>query len=173
MHTSLRTVAVASSLVVGVALGAFGAGGPAGAATAQFPTETTVAPGFPTATTVAPGFPTATTASVSTTLAVTPTTTAGTAPTPTQVDQTPAADSTGDPEATRTVWMAIAGLGLVAFLILVLTIIYARHTRPDRRRGGKDDWAVPDSPDEVFAPTAARSVFEHQEDEQGFWWAED
>jgi len=61
----------------------------------------------------------------------------------------------------------------VAFLIIVLTIVYARHTRPDRWHGGQDEWDVPDSPDDVFAPTAARSVFEHQEDEQSFWWAED
>lgn len=177
MHTSLRTVAVALSLVVGCALAAFLTGGTALAASAQFPTETTIAPGFPTATTAAPGFPTATTVApgfpTATTLAVTPTTTAGSAPTPTQVDQTPASDTTGDSDASRTVWMAIAGLGVVAFLILVLTIIYARHTRPDRWHGGQDDWVMPDSPDEVFAPTAARSVFEHQEDEQGFWWAED
>ena len=60
-----------------------------------------------------------------------------------------------------------------AFLILVLTVIYARHTRPDRWHGGQEDWEVPDSPDDLFAPTAARSVFEHKDDEQGFWWAED
>lgn len=157
-HTSLR--AAAAALVLALVLVV--APHLAGAATAQFPTETTVAPGFPappTTSVLVPGSTVATT---------TPTTAAGA----TQVEEPPVADTSGDPSASRTVWMAIAGLGIVAFLILVLTIIYARYTRPGRWQGD-DKWTVPGSPDEAFAPTAARSVFEHQEDEQGFWWAED
>lgn len=168
MHTTQRVGAAALVLAVGLLL--FGATARAG--TAQFP-PTTV-PGFPTETTV-PGFPATTVPGgvlvPSTTVAASPATTvAGSTAT-----SAPAADSSdsGDPGAERTVWFAIIGLGVVAFLIIVLTIIYARHTRPDRWHGGQDDWDVPDSPDEVFAPTAARSVFEHQEDEQSFWWAED
>lgn len=144
----------------------------AGAVTAQFPPATTVPPAFPTDTTLAPVTPPTTGVLVPDT---TPTTTGATSATVspvTEVDQDSDAD-TGDPAAERTVWIAIAGLGAVALLILILTVIYARHTRPDRWHGGQDDWVVPDSPDEVFAPTAARSVFEHESDEQGFWWAED
>jgi len=140
----------------------------AGAATGQFPTETTVAP-FPTETTLAPGATVPATAVPAP--ETTPTTSATTADAETQVDETPA--DTGDPDANRTVWVAIGGLGVVAVAILVLTIIYARHTRPDRWHGGQDEWEAPDAPDDAFAPTAARSVFERREDEQGFWWAED
>ena len=72
----------------------------------------------------------------------------------------PAADSSdsADPNAERTVWFAIAGLGVVAFLIIVLTIVYARHTRPDRWHGGQDEWDVPDSPDDVRADRGALGV---------------
>lgn len=166
MHTTLRAAAVALVLAATVAFGVAGAA----ASTAQFPPETTVPPGLPTDTTLAPGATVPTTGVL--VPGTTPTTTATSAGADTQVDQTPAAD-TSNPDASRTVWVAIGGLGVVALLILVLTIIYARHTRPDRWHGGDEQWEVPDSPDDVFAPTAARSVFEHQEDEQGFWWAED
>ncbi len=170
MHTTQRVGAAALVLVVGLVL--FGATARAG--NAQFP-PTTV-PGFPTETTV-PGFPATTVPGggvlvPSTTIATDTATTVAPGATPTSA---PAADSSdsGDPDAERTVWFAIAGLGVVAFLIIVLTVIYARHTRPDRWHGGEDEWEVPDSPDDVFAPTAARSVFDRQEDEQSFWWAED
>lgn len=170
MHTSLKAAAGTLAFAVLLLL----AGGVARASTGQFPPATTV-PGFPTATTLAPGaVPPTTGVLVPDT---TPTTAAATqatvdADTVTEVeDQTD--DSSSDPSASKTVWMAIAGLGAVAFLILLLTIIYARHTRPDRWHGGQEEWDVPDSPDDVFAPTAARSVFEHKDDEQGFWWAED
>lgn len=157
---------VALVLAAAIALGAGGAA----ASNAQFPPETTVPPVFPTETTLDPGATVPTTGVL--VPGTTPTTTATTAAAATQVDQTPTADTT-NPDASRTVWFAIGGLGVVALLILVLTIVYARHTRPDRWHGGDEQWDVPDSPDDVFAPTAARSVFEHQEDEQGFWWAED
>ena len=167
MHTSLR--AAAGTLAFAVFL--LVAGGVARASTTQFPPATTV-PGFPTPTTLAPGGVPTTGVLVPdttpTTVASTATTTAGPA---TSVEEAPEADA--DPAASKTVWIAIAGLGAVAFLILVLTIIYARHTRPDRWHGGEEEWDVPDSPDDLFAPTAARSVFEHKDDEQGFWWAED
>lgn len=171
MHTTQRVGAAALVLVVGLVL--FGAA--AGAGTTQIP-PTTV-PGFPTETTV-PGFPATTVPGggvlvPSTTVAASTATTAATSGA--TATSAPAADSSdsADPDAERTVWFAIAGLGVVAFLIIVLTIIYARHTRPDRWHGGQDDWDVPDAPEEAFAPTAARSVFERQEDEQSFWWAED
>lgn len=174
MHTPLRAGAAALVSVVLLALALVVGAAGAGAAPAQFPPATTVPPGFPTATTLAPGTVTPPTTGVLVP-DTTPTTAGATSATvapATEVEQTPEAD-TGDPGAERTVWMAIAGLGGVALLILILTIVYARHTRPDRWHGGQDDWVVPDSPDEVFAPTAARSVFEHADDEQGFWWAED
>ena len=170
MHTSLRAAAGTLAFALLLLL----AGGVARASTTQFPPATTV-PGFPTATTLAPGAVPTTGVLVPgttpTTAAATATTAGAGAGTVTEVEDEPAADN--DPDASRTVWMAIAGLGAVAFLILVLTIIYARHTRPERWHGGQDEWDVPDSPDDLFAPTAARSVFVHKDDEQGFWWAED
>ena len=170
MHTSLKAVAGATAL----ALLLLFAGGTAHASTRQFPPDTS-APGLPTATTLAPGAVTPTTGvlvpdTTATTASATATTVASGAVT--NVEEAPD-DSSADPNATKTVWMAIVGLGAVALLILVLTVIYARHTRPDRWHGGQEDWEVPDSPDDLFAPTAARSVFEHKDDEQGFWWAED
>ena len=168
MHRSLKPAAGALAAAVVLLLG-----GVAGAATAQFPPATT-APGFPTATTLTPGAAPTTGVLVpdpTSTTAESPATTA-TAGTVSEVDEAPG-DTSSDPDAGRTVWIAIAGLGAVAFLILVFTIVYARHTRPDRWHGGQDEWDLPDSPDDLFAPTAARSVFEHKDDEQGFWWAED
>lgn len=175
MHRTQRVGAAALVLCAGLLLLV----GTARAATAQFPPATTI-PGVP-ATTV-PGFPATTVPGgvlvPSTTVAASPATTVAAGSTATSAAAPDASSDDGDPNAERTVWITIAGLGIVAFLIIVLTVIYARHTRPDRWHGGHDDWDLPDSPDadspkEVFAPTAARSVFEHQEDEQSFWWAED
>ncbi|MBL8775103.1 MAG: hypothetical protein JNK12_04205 [Acidimicrobiales bacterium] len=167
MHTSLK--AAAGTLFLAVLL--LVAGGVAGASTAQFPPATTV-PGFPTPTTLAPGAVPTTGVLVPDTTPTTAASTATTGPgTVTSLEEP--VESDADPAASKTVWMAIGGLGVVAFLILVLTIVYARHTRPDRWHGGQDEWDVPDSPDDLFAPTAARSVFDHKDDEQGFWWAED
>ena len=168
MHTSLKAAAGTLAFAVLLLL----AGGVARASTSQFPPATTV-PGFPTATTLAPGAVPTTGVLVPDTTPTTAASTAttGAAGTVTEVEEAP--DAATNPGASKTVWMAIAGLGAVAFLILVLTVIYARHTRPDRWHGGQEEWDVPDSPDDLFAPTAARSVFEHKEDEQGFWWAED
>ena len=163
MQTTLRAAAAALALAAGLVL----LGATAWAGNAQIP-PTTV-PGFPTATTVPGGgvlVPSTTVAAgTATTVA------AGSTATSTAADDGGGDD--GDPNAERTVWFAIAGLGVVALLIIILTVIYARHTRPDRWHGGDDEWDVPDSPDDVFAPTAARSVFDRQEDEQSFWWAED
>ena len=169
MHASLRAAAGA----VLIALVALLAPGVATAATNQFPPDTTV-PGFPTETTLAPGVAPPTTGVLvpdpsATTLPGAATTVADDSVT--EVDS--GDDGATDPDATRTVWLVIAGLGGVAFLILVLTVVYARHTRPDRWHGGHDDWDLPESQEEAFAPTAARSVFDHKDDEQGFWWAED
>lgn len=168
MQTTQRAGAAALVLLAALAL-LFGA--PAAAENAQFPPATTV-PGFPTATTVPGGgvlVP-------STTVAGGTATTVPDGSTATTAAEAPASDG-GDPDAERTVWMAIAGLGVVAVLIIVLTLVYARHTRPDRWHGGHDEWdewETGGADDDVFAPTAARSVFGGQkDDEQSFWWAED
>lgn len=159
-HTSPRAVAAGLLLALGLMVMPRAAD----AASTQFPTETTVAPGFPATPTTGVLVPGSTAA----TSITTPTTSAG----PTQVEEPPGAATSGDPLAGRTVWMAIGGLVCVAFLILVLTIIYARHTRPGHWKGD-EGWTLPAAPDDPFSPTAATSVFAHQEDEQGFWWAED
>lgn len=101
-------VALALSATVGLGLGI------AGPAAAQVPTTTTpgvLVPGPSTASTVPP-----TTA---------PPTTA------------PAADDGGglldfDFDANQKVWIIVGGLVAVALLLLVLTIVYWRHTKPDR-----------------------------------------
>ena len=81
-------------------------------------------------------------------------------------------DDNQDSDAGRTVWMAIIGLLVVAVLILILTVLYARHTKPGRRRAWADDGG--DEDEDRFTPTAARSVFgDSEHDEQTFWWAED
>lgn len=179
MQTTQRAGAAALVLVAALVV-LLSLGGIAGAGNAQFPPVTTV-PGFPPATTV-PGFPPATTVPgggvlvPSTTVAPDPATTVAPGSTATAETEAPASDR-GDPDAERTVWMAIAGLGVVALLIIVLTVVYARHTRPDRWHGGHDEWdewETDGADEDVFAPTAARSVFGGQkEDEQSFWWAED
>ena len=165
MHTSLRTAAVALVLVVGSALTA----GAAGATTAQVPTETTVAP-FPTETTLAPG--TTVPATGVPVPDTTPTTSATTADPATQTDETPTC-RIGRPRGQS---HGVGGHHRAGGGGAVDPGAH-HHLRPphvpDRWHGGQDEWDVPDSPDDVFAPTAARSVFEHQEDEQGFWWAED
>ena len=180
MHTTQRAGAAALVLLAAFAALVALLGGTAEAGNAQFPPATTV-PGFPPATTV-PGFPTETTVPgggvlvPSTTVAADPATTVAPGSTATPETEAPASDR-GDPDAERTVWMAIAGLGVVALLIIVLTVVYARHTRPDRWHGGHDEWdewETGGSDEDVFAPTAASSVFDGpKEDEQSFWWAED
>jgi Domain of unknown function (DUF3827) len=104
-----RRVLVALALTAALSLGV---GAPAAA---QVPTTTI--PGV-----LVPGVTTASTA---------PTTTAAPAAT-----STPAAADDGlldfDFDANQKVWIIVGALVAVALLLLVLTIIYWRHTRPDR-----------------------------------------
>ena len=102
-------VALAFSATVGLGLGI------AGPAAAQVPTTTT--PGV-----LVPGPSTASTAPPTT---APPTTTA------------PAADDGGglldfDFDANQKVWIIVGALVAVALLLLILTIVYWRHTKPDR-----------------------------------------
>jgi hypothetical protein len=158
----VRSVAVALGCIL--ALGAFVFGvSTASGEPAQFPTETT-APPFPAPPTTGILVPGETTTVVPTTAPSAPT-----SPRPEPQSQ----EDNQDSDAGRTVWMAIIGLVVVAVLILVLTVLYARHTRPSRRRTWDDDGPL-DEDDEPFSPTAARSVFgDSGHDEQTFWWAED
>jgi hypothetical protein len=116
---SLTRRALASLAVIGALL----LGG-AGAAWAQDPTATTVPP---TSGVLVPGGPT----------------TATTAPTATSTSQAPADDTAGDEgglldlDANEKVWVIVGALVAIAVLMMILTVLYWRHTRPgikqDRR----------------------------------------
>jgi hypothetical protein len=101
-------------------VGALGIGG-AGAAWAQDPTATTV-PVTPTSGVLVQGGPT------------TPTTT----PSSTSTSQAPADDDADDDgglldlDANEKVWVIVGALVAIALLMMVLTVLYWRHTKPDK-----------------------------------------
>ena len=154
--------ALALAAVLAVTVLSLLPGPPASGQPAQIPPESTLPP------TVPPTAPPSTDILVPGSTAV-PEATVGDTPTSVRPEPVTAGEDGGN--AGRTVWIAIIGLLVVAALILTLTVLYARHTKPVPRAGRRAD----ESPDEdQFTPTAARSVFgDGGHDEQTFWWAED